>query len=104
MVRQVEFINYTGEYPCLCSGEVTLKIDGEVVEFCEYKFKSRETGKPYLSLSSGSSCGFNNDYTESYINNGDWEIELDPRYEDIKDIVLDLINKNVPYGCCGGCL
>lgn len=29
----VEFIDYTGEYPNLCSGTLTLEIDGEVVRF-----------------------------------------------------------------------
>lgn len=33
----VEFVSYTGEYPNLCSGILTVKIDGEIVKlppFC----------------------------------------------------------------------
>lgn len=33
----VEFISYTGKYPTLCSGILTLKIDGEEVTFGNHK-------------------------------------------------------------------
>lgn len=29
----VKFISYTGKYPCLCSGILTLEIDGKKVRF-----------------------------------------------------------------------
>lgn len=32
-MKHVEFIKYTGAYPNLCSGILTLKIDGETVTF-----------------------------------------------------------------------
>ena len=41
-MKHVEFVSYTGKFPNLCSGELTLKIDGKVVTFgsdytkCEY--------------------------------------------------------------------
>ena len=60
-MKVVEFVDYTGEFPCLCSGEVTLKIDGQIVEFCRYKSDSEKTGKPYLSLTSGGRCYFDDD-------------------------------------------
>lgn len=41
-MSRVEFVDYTGEFPCLCSGEVTLKIDGQVVKFVKYKCESEE--------------------------------------------------------------
>ena len=28
----VEFVSYTGERPCLCAGDLTIMIDGEMVE------------------------------------------------------------------------
>ena len=98
---KVEFVNYTGEYPCLCFGEVTLKIDGEVVEFCKYK--SRESDKPYLSLSSGGQAGFDDEWNE-IVTHHPWGIDLDPRYAELKDEILEVINDNIPWGCCGGCL
>ena len=60
-MSRVEFVDYTGEYPCLCFGEVTLKIDGQVVEFSKYRSESKESGKPYLSLSSGGHAGFDDE-------------------------------------------
>ena len=102
-MSRVEFVDYTGEYPCLCYGEVTLKIDGQVVEFCKYEFESRESGKPYLSLSSGGNAGFD-DEGNDIITYGPWSIDLDPRYAELEDEILEVINDNIPEGCCGGCL
>ena len=31
--EDVKFISYTGKYPVLCCGVLTLEIDGEIVEF-----------------------------------------------------------------------
>ena len=31
--EHVEFVNYTGSFPNLCRGVLTLKIDGEIVKF-----------------------------------------------------------------------
>lgn len=103
MSKRVEFVDYTGEYPCLCSGKVTLKIDGQVVEFCRYRSDSKETGKPYLSLGSGGSAGFDEDWNET-VTYGPWSIDLDPRYAELEDEILEVINDNIPEGCCGGCL
>lgn len=86
-MARVEFVDYTGNYPCLCPGEVTLKIDGQVVNFVKSKYESEESGKPYLSLTSG----------------GYWSIDLDPRYAELEDEILEVINSNIPWGCCGDC-
>lgn len=104
-MKAVEFVDYTGEFPCLCSGEVTLKIDGQVVEFCRYKSDSEKTGKPYLSLTSGGRCYFDDDVEwHDHVEYGPWSIDLDPRYAEIEDEILEVINSNIPWGCCGGCL
>ena len=87
----------------MCFGNVTLKIDGEVVEFCKYKSESRKTGKPYLYLSSGGNAGFDDEWND-IVTQGPWQIELDPKYKELKDEILDVINDNIPWGCCGGCL
>ena len=102
-MSRVEFVDYTGEFPCLCSGEVTLKIDGQVVEFCRYKSDSRETGKPYLRLTSGGRCYFDDEWND-HVEDGPWSIDLDPRYTELEDEILEVINSNIPWGCCGGCL
>ena len=102
-MKVVEFVDYTGEFPCLCSGEVTLKIDGQIVEFCRYKSDSEKTGKPYLSLTSGGHCYFDDEWNDHVID-GPWRIDLDPRYVELEDEILEVINSNIPWGCCGGCL
>lgn len=102
-MARVEFVDYTGGYPCLCSGEVTLKIDGQVVEFCRHKVDSKESGKPYLSLTSGGHCYFDDEWND-HVESGPWSIDLDPRYAELEDEILEVINSNIPWGCCGGCL
>ena len=102
-MSRVEFVDYTGKFPCLCSGEVTLKIDGQVVEFVKYKCESEESGKPYLSLTSGGHCYFDDEWND-HVTDGPWSIDLDPRYAELEDEILEVINSNIPWGCCGGCL
>ena len=104
-MSRVEFVDYTGEFPCLCSGEVTLKIDGQVVRFVKDKCESEESGKPYLSLTSGGRCYFDDEWND-HVEYGPWSIDLDPRYAELEDEILEVINinSNIPWGCCGGCL
>ena len=104
-MKAVEFVDYTGEFPCLCSGEVTLKIDGQVVRFVKDKCESEESGKPYLSLTSGGRCYFDDEWND-HVEYGPWSIDLDPRYAELEDEIFEVINinSNIPWGCCGGCL
>lgn len=103
MSKRVEFVDYTGAYPCLCFSEVTLKIDGKIVEFCKYKDDVEETGKPYLRLSSGGEAWVDTE-GESFVRQAPWEIDLDSRYAELEDEILEVINNNIPWGCCGGCI
>lgn len=101
----VKFISYDGEYPNLCSGILTLEIDGKVVTFGN-TFK----GTDYCAFwRSGGCCGFRGgNYSDSYIETDEWQfddVEYFPEecleyYDEIKR----LFNSNVPYGCCGGCI
>lgn len=97
----IKFISYDGKYPNLCSGTLTLEIDGKTVKFgsskeCDYcKF-----------WSSGGCCGLRNN--ESYIEHSEWRFDKEEYFPDeyikyYKEI-KDLFNSNVPYGCCGGCI
>ena len=99
----VEFVSYTGEYPNLCRGILTLKIDNK-----EVTFGSTYNGNDYDSFwYSGGNCGFINNYTESYVNHSKWEYDEDylpKEFRQYKDEIMDCFNANVPYGCCGGCL
>lgn len=96
-MREIEFVSYTGKYPCLCMGTLTLKIDGK-----EMSFK----GEFY----SGGNCYFDEDWDE-HVTEGEWEIDFDyPEWEALnltdeeKQYIVRLFDMNVERGCCGGCL
>lgn len=82
-----EFVSYTGEWPNLCSGTMTFKVDGK-----EYHIDRLE-----------STGGLDEDY-EPYI--GKWKIKKDKLPEELKPFLKDiekLANDNIELGCCGGC-
>ena len=87
-------INYNGEYPCLCMGDLTVTIDGTV-----YKF-------PNYSLSSGGNVNYNEELNDFNVSQGSWSVDYWPENfpEEFKKPVLDKINEEIPWGCCGGCI
>ena len=89
---QVEFISYNGEYPCLCYGDLTLKINGKEMTF-------------ECPLISGGHCSWNEDGDE--IIRGNWVLNQDAFEkftEEEQGQILKVVNENVPHGCCGGCI
>ena len=90
----IRFVSYDGEYPNLCSGTLILEIDGHEIKF------------PAYCLSSGGSVTFSDDWDEC-VASGPWSIPDWPDVpltEEAKKLCKDLVNENVPFGCCGGCL
>lgn len=96
----VEFISYSGEYPSLCMGVLTLKIDGEEIRFGhDYKNSHWHNDGNYKCfwISGG--------YTD--IGNNEWKIDyeaLPEKYRQYANEIDRVFNENVDYGCCGGCL
>ena len=89
----VKFIDYTGRWPNLCSGTLTLEIEGEVVRF------SYEQGNKFW-YPGGSCCGFN-------VTREPWIIDRDDipeKYRKYYYEIVHVFNENVEWGCCGGCL
>ena len=89
----VKFIDYTGRWPNLCSGTLTLEIEGEVVRFSS----ERDTRFWY---SGGSCCGFN-------VTREPWIIDMDDipeKYRKYYYEIVHVFNENVEWGCCGGCI
>lgn len=86
-------IDYDGEYPCLCMGNLTVTINGKAWKFPEY------------CLRSGGSVWFDDDLDE-HVEMGEWSVNEWPDGfpEELKDEVLDAINREIPPGCCGGCV
>lgn len=86
-------IKYNGSYPNLCSGSLTVIIDGKEWEF------------PSNCLASGGSVSFDENWNEE-ISSGPWRLYDYPEDfpEELKSAVLDAVNEHIPYGCCGGCV
>lgn len=107
----IEFVSYTGDYPNLCSGVLTLLIDGQEAKFGHdtrsYDWKARKyNDNNYEEFwSSGGICGFRNN--EEYVKCGEWEIDVNELPEQFRKYAAEIdrvFNANVPRGCCGGCL
>lgn len=99
-IKHVKFVDYNGKFPCLCMGTLTLNIDSKIVRFGQQE-------KYNTFWRSGGECGFKNDYTENYITENEWVINIDDLPDEYKKYAeeIDIVfNANVPYGCCGGCL
>lgn len=100
--KNVEFVSYTGKWPNLCSGILTLKING-----IEHRF-GYGSGMHEPFWSSGDGCGFPNGFrAEPSISRAPWIVDAERLPNDLKSLapeIDDVFNSNVPFGCCGGCI
>lgn len=87
----VEFVSYDGAYPNLCTGQLVLKINGQVREFSRH------------CLQSGGTVWFDNDWN-AHIENGRRSIDPPEDLEPLRKEIEECINENIPHGCCGGCV
>lgn len=114
----IEFVSYDGEWPNLCRGTLIIRVKEYVedfscdeaedfessieekhAEFKEYEFKN--------ILRTGGSCDFSDDYRQSHIDQEPWWIyksDLPDELKPYKKKIEEVINENIPWGCCGGCL
>ena len=119
---RVKFISYTGEYPNLCSGVLTLEIDGKTYKF-GHNYMNRhyhpETGEWVQEDEDPMDPNFNAFWTSGGCVTGgapdwdydvetdEWEIdvnELPQQFWDVADEIDAVFNANVRWGCCGGCI
>jgi hypothetical protein len=116
MKNTLEFVEYTGRYPNLCSGRLFVKIDGKLVSFGNYclgrKGKTDDTNVPNYPYFwfSGGNAGVDMDGDE-YVSRAKWKLSsyggknvYPPEIEKLIPRLLKLFNKHVPHGCCGGCI
>lgn len=85
----VKFISYDGSYPCLCFGTLTLEIDGVT--------------RTDFNLHSGGSVWFDGEYNE-HVESGSWYVDVPEDLQHLKREIEEVVNNNVPLGCCGGCV
>jgi hypothetical protein len=100
MNSHVKFVSYTGKYPNLCSGILTLEIDG-----VNYTFGSSwNNPKPDFYSFWCSGGGITRDW-DTY--DGEWRINVDDLPEQFREYAAEIdeiFNSNVRWGCCGGCI
>lgn len=111
ITEHVEFISYTGRYPNLCSGVLTLKIDGEICRFGHesgsFNFnKDKYDDDNYDEFwYSGGKVSFSGEYGYN-VSEGEWEIDVNELPEKFRKYASEIdytFNANVEHGCCGGC-
>lgn len=101
----VEFVSYTGSYPNLCNGILTLKIDGK-----EYKFGHsiyKEPQGDYNKFWSSGGCVTSDENWNFDVRKGEWIIDVNRIPEEFQKYAAEIdevFNDNVEYGCCGGCI
>jgi len=90
----VEFVSYDGKWPCLCYGTLIIKVDGK-----SYSFN-------HAMVSGGCIMGGPSTDWDMWAEQDDWELNLEehPELEQYKEEITRVVNKNVPQGCCGGCI
>lgn len=85
----IEFVDICEAPWALCSSSVILRINGQEIEF-----------EHILSTGGYVSWG-----EEDIIESGPWGVGGLPEYlNKYKEEITEIINKNVPWGCCGGCI
>ena len=90
---KLKFISYDGGYPNLCSGILVISVDDVI-----YNLK--------YCLLSGGSVSFTDDGDE-IVECGEWLIDEDILPNEILHMakeIKDIVNENVEFGCCGGCI
>lgn len=100
-MKHVEFVSYNGEFPSLCAGILTLNIDGETVTFgCHHNPAKQMFDRFWF-------CGGYCNWVTNEVVEGEWCVcvdELPEQYRSYADEICELMNANIPHGCCGGCI
>lgn len=88
----MKFISYTGGFPNLCSGILTVEINGK-----KYRIKNGLVTTGSISFKNG----------DESIAKGEWRIKKEKVPVKIRSYFAEiekLANENIPFGCCGGCV
>lgn len=100
-MKHVEFVNYTGAWPSLCVGILTLIIDGETVTFGTATSDVQPMYDRFWR-----SGGYTNWATGEVVERG-WCVcadDLPEQYRAYADEIQEVMGANIPHGCCGGCI
>lgn len=105
----VRFVSYSGKYPTLCVGILTLEIDGEKHYFGTTKDVPFPNSKEKIWREHNHdkfwiSGGMIDDYNAIH---GEWLIDYEALPDELKKYAAqidEVFNENVEFGCCGGCI
>ena len=128
----IEFVSYEGKFPNLCEGLLVVRIDGRLYAFSSYSdrsmyrgFWSRDNRTEILEddsitkvfgfyLKSGGRIDWGEDGENPKIVKGKWiiddksmKLENGVRFilsGEQKSELEKVINQNIEFGCCGGCV
>ena len=87
--EDIKLYSYDGEYPAVCMGTVKLIVCDEIREYRNL-------------LESGGYITPDGDNIQMPYTINEDELEEDIRVH--ADYIRDLVNRSIPWGCCGGCL
>ena len=91
-MSDVEFVGYNGAFPNLCSGELKIKVNGKIYGG--------------IHIISGGRVWFDEGWGE-HVEDGPWDVDEDTLPDEIKkykEEIKTVVNDNVCWGCCGGCV
>lgn len=122
-MNNIKFISYTGKYPNLCRGILTVEINGkeykfghdfEHYHFKENRYDNEDPNNPNFDAFWKPGGCIRGDFTIGvYSTQEPWELndeynqvdETHPQWIiDLLPQLLFVFNENVEYGCCGGCI
>ena len=87
----VKFISYDGKYPCLCMGTLKIEVEGKVYTLGH-------------CLRTGGHVWFDDEWCE-HVEEGRWSVcDLPDELEKYEKEIEEVVNENVSWGCCGGCV
>lgn len=104
-------VEWTGEWPCLCSGEWIIKKNGVVVNIPEHNRKSSMN-----TFGTYSSWHFNEDWLEEFddyedgehfeewIIDNPWVLDIASTIEEQKELYSKIQQQDWRHGSCGGCI
>jgi hypothetical protein len=108
--NKIEFISYDGKYPNLCRGKLVVKIDDKKISFGKTtRLYSNDKPADYPRFwCSGGTIRYKMDSDDSYATQSKWEFignesDYPPNIWKLLPDILEIMNENVEYGCCGGC-
>ena len=86
----VRFVSYDGEYPCLCYGILKIEVARKIWE---------------LEDALVSNGGYRiTDDGDDYCTTAPWSVDLPVQLKPYEKEITDVVNENVAWGCCGGCI